>query len=116
MGGSAQNTLLTCQQLSCKYHMLLAHGLSLESKMTDSEKEIVEAELAIAHGNGVRTIAVPSLVRRIDPIKDIRAFYELIKIIRQEKPDIVHTHTSKAGILGRLAAKIIKTPYKNTCG
>jgi len=111
MGGSAQNTLLTCQQLSCKYQMLLAYGLSLESKMTDSEKETVEAELAIARGNGVRTIAVPSLVRRIDPIKDIRAVYELIKIIRQEKPDVVHTHTSKAGMLGRLAAKIIKTPH-----
>ena len=111
MGGSAQNTLLTCQRLSCKYQILLAYGLSLESKMTDSEKEIVEAELAIARGSGVRAIAVPSLVRRIDPIKDIRAFYELIKIIRQEKPDIVHTHTSKAGILGRLAAKLIKIPH-----
>jgi len=110
MGGSAQNTLLTCHKLSCKYQILLAHGLSQESNMTDSERQTVEAGLESARGKGVKIIAIPSLVRRIDPIKDIRAVYELIKIIQQEKPDIVHTHTSKAGILGRLAAKITQVP------
>ena len=53
MGGSAQNTLLTCQKLSCKYQMLLAHGLSLESKMTDSEKQSVDAGLESARENGI---------------------------------------------------------------
>lgn len=111
MGGSAQNTLLTCQKLSCKYQMSLAYGLSLESNMTDCESQSVEALLENARVKGVKTIAVPSLVRRINPVNDLRAMFDLIKIIRQEKPDIIHTHTSKAGIIGRLAAKISKVSY-----
>ena len=39
MGGSAQNTLLTCRELAEKYDILLAHGLSIESGMTDLEKQ-----------------------------------------------------------------------------
>lgn len=111
MGGSAQNTILTCHKLSCKYQMLLAHGLSLESNMTDSERQTVEGGLESARQNGVKIIAIPSLVRRIDPVNDFRAVYELKKIIQQEKPDIIHTHTSKAGILGRLSARIASVPY-----
>ena len=41
---------------------------------------------------------------------DICALYDLVRIVKSEKPDIVHSHTSKAGILGRLAAKIAKVP------
>jgi len=117
MGGSAQNTLLTCQQLSCKYQMSLVHGLSLESNMTESEERAVKAGIESARERGVRIFTVPFLVRRIDPINDIRTVYELFKIIKKEKPDIVHTHTSKAGILGRIAARaakvsqIIHTPH-----
>jgi glycosyltransferase involved in cell wall biosynthesis len=111
MGGSAQNTLLTCHKLARKYEMVLAHGLSQESNMTDSEKEAVEDQIESARVKGVRIVAVLSLVRRISPASDILALYNLVRIIQREKPDIVHSHTSKAGILGRLAAKITKVPY-----
>jgi glycosyltransferase involved in cell wall biosynthesis len=111
MGGSAQNTLLTCHKMARKYEMVLVHGLSQESNMTDSETAAVEAQIENARVNGVRIVSTPALVRRVSPARDILALYDLIRIIQKEKPDIVHTHTSKAGILGRLAAKLINVPY-----
>ena len=90
--------------------MLLVHGLTVESSMADSEKQTVEAGLENAKENGVKIIVVPSLVRRIHPVNDVRAVYDLIKILQHEKPDVVHTHTSKAGLLGRVAAKITRVP------
>ena len=48
------------------------------------------------------------MVRQINPLKDIKALYSIYKIIKKEKPLIVHTHSSKAGILGRFAAKLCK--------
>ena len=110
MGGSAQNTLLTCLNLSRKFEMVLVCGLSQESNMTDSEREAVEKQIDNARVNGVRIIQIPSLLRRISPLNDIRALYDLVRIVKTEKPDVVHTHTSKAGILGRLAAKIARVP------
>ncbi|MEW6681215.1 MAG: glycosyltransferase, partial [bacterium] len=49
-------------------------------------------------------IFIPELQRELSPIKDIIAFFKLIKVIKRIKPDIVHTHLSKAGMIGRLAA------------
>jgi len=117
MGGSAQNTLLSCKDLCGKYEIILVHGLSLESGMTDLEKKIVEDGIDKAKAQGVKVILLPSLVRCIRPVKDFKALVSLIWLIFKERPDIVHTHSSKAGILGRLAAKIafvrqiIHTPH-----
>jgi len=117
MGGSAQNTLLTCGELSRKYEMVLVHGLSLESLMTDQEKELVDQGIKDAEERGVKVIANPYLVRRISPVHDLIALFSLWRLLIRERPCIVHTHTSKAGILGRLAAKfagvpiIIHTPH-----
>ena len=111
MGGSAQNTLLSCKELSGKYEILLVHGLSHESGMSDLEKQIVEDGVEEAQKNGVKVIALPSMVRSIHPIKDFRALFSLIWLIMKEKPEIVHTHSSKGGILGRLAAKIAGVPH-----
>jgi glycosyltransferase involved in cell wall biosynthesis len=110
MGGSAQNTLLTCLKLSQKYELSVVCGLSHESNMDDTERDTVDRQLNEARANGVKVFPIPSLLRRISPVKDIYALYKLIRIIKLEKPDIVHTHTSKAGILGRLAAKICQVP------
>jgi glycosyltransferase involved in cell wall biosynthesis len=49
-------------------------------------------------------LLVPHLLRSLNPLRDCLAFIRLYALIRREKPDIVHTHTSKAGILGRWAA------------
>ena len=66
---------------------------------------------------GVQVFSVPQLVRNVSPVSDIIAFFRIRKLIRHFKPDIVHTHTSKAGIIGRFAAwslrirHIIHTPH-----
>ncbi|MCM8800408.1 MAG: glycosyltransferase family 4 protein [Candidatus Omnitrophica bacterium] len=67
--------------------------------------------------SGIRYICIPELVRNINIIKDIKAFFKLYSFIKKERFDIVHTHTSKAGILGRWAARlarikiIVHTPH-----
>ena len=65
-GGSAQNTLLTCQELSRTNDVVLAHGLSMESKMSPLERHSVERQIAEARKNGLRDITIPSLVRRVE--------------------------------------------------
>jgi glycosyltransferase involved in cell wall biosynthesis len=110
MGGSAQNTLLTCLNLTDKYELILVHGLSRESRMTDLEREKVESQIEAAQKKGVKVISVPALIRKIDPVQDLKAFVFIWKLIKLEKPESVHTHSSKAGLLGRLAAKISNVP------
>lgn len=111
MGGSAQNTLLTCRELGDRYETVLVHGLARESGMTAAEAQAVAARTQAAAERGVRFIRMSALVRRISPLRDITAFAALLWHIRRLKPDIVHTHTSKAGILGRLAARLAGVPH-----
>jgi glycosyltransferase involved in cell wall biosynthesis len=54
---------------------------------------------------------LPSLVREIRPVQDFKALVGLYRIFRREKPHIVHTHSSKAGLLGRWAAKLAGVPF-----
>ena len=51
----------------------------------------------------VKAVRIPGLGRSISPLGDVNAFFLLIKEIRKFKPDVIHTHTAKAGVLGRLA-------------
>jgi len=66
---------------------------------------------------GVIIFHIPSLLRSPSPLNDLRAFVALLRIVRRFSPDIAHTHTSKAGIVGRGAAyfagvrKIVHTPH-----
>jgi glycosyltransferase involved in cell wall biosynthesis len=52
------------------------------------------------------------LGRSVRPLDDVRAFVALVRMMRREKPDIVHTHTAKAGVLGRLAAMMARVPHR----
>ena len=56
-------------------------------------------------------IIIP-LTRKITILKDLKATYNLYKLIRKEKPDIVHTHTPKAGIIGMLASYFARVPIR----
>jgi glycosyltransferase involved in cell wall biosynthesis len=56
----------------------------------------------------VVAIRIPGLGRSVSPLKDLTAFFLLIKEIRKFKPDVIHTHTAKAGALGRLAGLIVR--------
>lgn len=58
---------------------------------------------------GLRVLPVPSLVQRVHPVTDLRALLGLTRLLRREAPDLVHVHTSKAGFLGRLAARLTGT-------
>jgi len=110
-GGSAENTLLTVRGLDREiYNVALIRGLSVESNMAEDESRAVEKDLTDAEREGVRIVTIPELVRRIHPFYDLKAFFALIKILRHERPHIVHTHTSKAGILGRWAAFFARVP------
>ncbi len=60
--------------------------------------------------DGVEVHIVPTLLREIHPLKDLLALWELVGTFRRLRPKIVHTHSSKAGILGRLAAWLAGVP------
>jgi glycosyltransferase involved in cell wall biosynthesis len=66
---------------------------------------------AFGIAEGVRTKYV-NLTRKITPIKDVLAVYALYKFLRKEKPEIVHSHTPKAGIVGMLAAYFAGVPHR----
>lgn len=55
---------------------------------------------------------IEGLGRSIKPLDDLRAFVTLVRLMRAERPDIVHTHTAKAGVLGRLAAIVARVPIR----
>ncbi len=59
---------------------------------------------------GVAVHFVPELTRAIHPFKDFRALLAIARLIRRETPDVVHAHTSKAGVLSRFAARLTGTP------
>jgi len=63
-----------------------------------------------AAGLGVRTVVLRHLVHPISPREDARGVRELLAVMRRAQPDLVHLHSSKAGTIGRLAARILRTP------
>lgn len=60
----------------------------------------------LAKQKNLKTFLLPELGREISLLKDLKTIWQLYRLIRQEKPDIVHTHTAKAGLVGRIAAKL----------
>ena len=75
-----------------------------------------ETDYTDTHKLNADLIRVQSLHRSLSPISDIRSFFQIRKIIKIQKPDLVNTHTSKAGVLARLATKSVnrKTPVVHT--
>ena len=93
-GGADENTLLTCNhQAAAGYRVVLIIGRESDPGMRARLHPKVD----------VATVA--SLVRSVAPMRDVWALFRLALILRRIDPDVVHTHTSKAGILGRLAAR-----------
>ncbi|MGW8267249.1 MAG: glycosyltransferase [Longimicrobiales bacterium] len=65
-----------------------------------------------ARERGVEVKELPALSRLVNPVSDLRTLWSLYRLFRRERPDIVHTHTAKAGTLGRLAAFFARVPVR----
>jgi glycosyltransferase involved in cell wall biosynthesis len=102
MGGPAHHVALLSGMLDPKrYDTLLLHG-----EVGPGEASLVE----VARRREARLEIVPGLGPELRPTADVRALIALVKRIRDFRPDIVHTHTAKAGMLGRLAAWLAGRP------
>lgn len=98
-GGADENTLLTCNgQVALGYEIHLVVGAE------------THPDILMRLDKRVMVHTLPSLIRSIHPVKDICAFWYCFTLIQFLKPDIVHTHESKAGILGRWAAWLARVP------
>ena len=63
-----------------------------------------------AEAHGIQPVIVPELGRSLHPLRDLATIWAVYRLIRQHKPDIVHTHTAKAGFVGRIAAWLAGVP------
>ena len=109
-GGSAQNTMLTALGHDrARFTPLVVAGVPGRwdaqggSSATESNRRRLEEA-----GAGCRLIK--SLTREVHPIKDLMTLRQLTTIFRRERPVVVHTHTSKAGALGRIAGWLVGVP------
>ena len=94
--GSEENTVSTCiYQASIGHRVTLVHGADFDPFWYRNAME------------GIELICIPELDRPINLLQDLRAFFRLQSLYRKMRPDVIHTHQSKAGILGRLAAKVL---------
>ena len=107
IGGAQENTLATIRALRARpgVEVKLISGPTL-----GPEGSLENAARKIFSDRPSDFTVVPELVRPVHPLKDFVALRRLEKILREQKPDIVHTHSGKAGILGRLAAKHAGVP------
>jgi glycosyltransferase involved in cell wall biosynthesis len=96
LGGAQQNTVLSCAaQVAAGHAVFLAHG-----PIYGPEGSLLQD----AKGSGATLIQVPTMRRAILPGHDYLCYRALRQVVRQVQPDLVHTHSSKAGIVGRAAA------------
>ncbi len=99
-GGSAMNTLLTVAGLPSLFGQSLVYGRTREFP-----------QLALNIRQQVEMMELPDLVRSPSPLKDLVAFWKIYRLLRRGRFDLVHTHTSKAGLLGRIAARMAGVPH-----
>ncbi len=101
LGGPTFNVAYLTKYLSPEFKTILIGG---ENESTEENSEFIVRNL------GLRPIIIPELKRPIIPRHDIIAYNKIKEVIKRFQPDIVHTHASKAGALGRLAASNMKVP------
>jgi glycosyltransferase involved in cell wall biosynthesis len=103
VGGAQENTIASVvglrQQPACEATLISGPSLGAEGSLESSVRE-----------QGVPLTIVPGLVRPVHPLRDWQALHTLTSLFVAQKPDIVHTHSGKAGVLGRLAAARAQVP------
>lgn len=107
VGGAQENTLLTCEDQHRDFgdHVTLVTGPAAgpEGSLMDRATQ-----------GGFNLRVIDSLRRSINPLRDWSAWRTIIAALREDRPDVVHTHSSKAGILGRAAAARLGIPAVHT--
>jgi len=103
LGGAQENTLITCKLLAERGHevtLLTGPALGPEGELFEQTK-----------GAGYDVIVVDKLRRAINPLYDVPSYFAIKKLLRELQPDVVHTHSAKAGILGRFAGYTLKDKW-----
>lgn len=104
IGGPALNTILLSAHLDTR---------RFETRLLGGALDPGEASMdALAREKGVSITVIPSMGRSISWVEDLRALLALIRYMRDFRPHIVHTHTAKAGALGRVAAWLCRVPVR----
>ena len=104
LGGAQENTLITCRLLAERGHdvtLITGPAIGPEGALFD---QTIDA--------GYKVIVVDKLRRAINPLNDVSAYRQIKRLLRTLQPDIVHTHSAKAGILGRFAAHGLKNAWQ----
>ncbi|MFC1634940.1 glycosyltransferase family 4 protein [Planctomycetota bacterium] len=100
VGGAQENTLITCKILAQRGHnvtLVTGPALGPEGELFNQAK-----------GQDYEIVVIDRLRRAINPFNDVPSYFQLKSLLRQLQPDIVHTHSAKAGILGRFAGYALK--------
>jgi glycosyltransferase involved in cell wall biosynthesis len=101
LGGAQENTLITCKELAQRGHdvtLITGPAIGPEGELFEQTKN-----------QKYKTIVVDEMIRAICPWSDTISYFKIKKHLQELQPDIVHTHSAKAGILGRVAAYELKT-------
>lgn len=101
LGGPTYNVAYLSKFLEPEYETLLVSGMKDESE---------ESSEFIVNQLGINPLYIPEMKREISLKDDYKAYKKIKEIIKDFKPDIVHTHAAKAGTVGRLAAASCKVP------
>lgn len=104
LGGAQENTLITCEELAGRGHdvtLITGPAIGPEGGLVEQTK-----------GQEYKTIIVDKLRRPICPVNDVLAYRAIKRCLEEIGPDVVHTHSAKAGILGRFAAHELKSRPK----
>ncbi|HOQ03684.1 MAG TPA: glycosyltransferase family 4 protein [Anaerohalosphaeraceae bacterium] len=100
VGGAQENTLITCRLLARRGHevvLITGPAVGPEGALFEEVRK-----------DGYEIVLLDELCREISPMKDLSAYGKLKRLLRRLNPDIVHTHSAKAGILGRWAGWALK--------
>jgi len=100
LGGAQENTLITCRFLAQRGHdvtLVTGPAFGPEGDLFDAAKE-----------QGYDVKVIDELIRPVRPVPDLAAYRRIKRLLAELKPDVVHTHSAKAGILGRYAGYALK--------
>jgi glycosyltransferase involved in cell wall biosynthesis len=101
LGGAQENTLITCKELAERGHdvtLITGPAIGPEGELFNQTKN-----------QKYKVIIIDELIRAICPWSDAISYFKIKKHLEELRPDIVHTHSAKAGILGRFAADKLKS-------